>query len=364
MATSRTYSETCDSVGGYSYADNFKLYVELTEVDVNVSNNTSKVRYDVYCEADGSGSISAKHLKYFRINGETIINETVSVNASSPDAYISIASGTTGAITHNSDGKKSISFEAEIDASSYGLYANIEDTFALSNIPRYATLNQSVNSRGLNTIKMNWSSNSVISQVWYSINNGSWVSVGNPNSTSGTYTITGLNPNTNYNIRTSVRRKDSQLDTNSDNLSVSTYDIARLTSYPNFNIGDSVTVTYTNPANAPIQVGVYLDGNTEIAPYRNCSGSSYTFNFTDEELDRMYKLLQGNTLTARFYINTNNNTWRESRNITITLTGNQKTGHINVNAVWKRSKKWININGVWKRCVRWKNVNGVWKRCI
>ena len=73
-----------------------------------------------------------------------------------------------------------------------------------------------------------------------------------------------------------------------------------------------------------------------------------------------------NTLTVRAYLRTttNNSNYYDYKSITITLTGNQKTGHINVSNTWKRSKKWVNVNGTWKRCVRWVNVNGTWKRCI
>lgn len=79
----------------------------------------------------------------------------------------------------------------------------------------------------------------------------------------------------------------------------------------------------------------------------------------------MYKSMKtNNSLSAKLYINTNSNAYRENKNIVINLTGNQKTGHLNVNSEWKRTKKWINVNGTWKRCVRWINANGTWKRCI
>ena len=176
-------------------------------------------------------------------------------------------------------------------------------------------------------------------------------------------TFSGLSPNTAYVVEVKkVGKVNGEAATAT--ISVTTYDIARLTSYPNFNLGDSVTVNYSNPSGAAIQVGLYKDGQTALAAYRNCSGSSYTFNFTDAELDEIYKKMSENSLDAYFYINTNNNAYRESKPIKITLTGNQKTARINVNGNWKRAKRWININGTWKRCVRWININGTWKRCI
>lgn len=135
-----TYSQKCSAVGGYGYANNFTLYVILNETNVNVEANTSQIQYNVYCQSNGSGSISARHLKYFNLNGQDIINSTVQVDARSPNAYIGIASGTTGTISHSSDGTKSVSFTAKIQASSYGVSATVSGTFTLSTIPRASSI--------------------------------------------------------------------------------------------------------------------------------------------------------------------------------------------------------------------------------
>lgn len=134
------YEMQCSKVGSFSYAGNFKLYIDMNETDVEVGNNRSKVNYNVYCQSSGSGSINASHFRYFSINGSEKINTTGTVSASSPNANIPIASGTTDYITHNSDGSKSISFVAEIRASSYGVSARIEDTFTLTTIPRASSV--------------------------------------------------------------------------------------------------------------------------------------------------------------------------------------------------------------------------------
>ena len=135
-----TYSAQCSAVGSFGYANYFKLYVVLTETEVNIANNTSKVQYNVYCQSSGSGSINANHYLYFNINGSDKRNETVKVNVSSPNAYIGIASGTTDAIQHNNDGSKSITFSAQIKASSYGVSASTSGTFTLSTIARASSV--------------------------------------------------------------------------------------------------------------------------------------------------------------------------------------------------------------------------------
>ena len=145
---------------------------------------------------------------------------------------------------------------------------------------------------------------------------------------------------------------------------MTTYDIARLTSYSNFNLGDNVTVKFSNPSGAPVQIGIYdTAGDEDYALYRTVSGTSYTFEFTDEELDKMYKAMNGNSLAVRFYINTNANTYREYKDITITLTGNQKTVRIGKNGEIKRGKVFIARSGI-KRGVLWRGVNGTARRCI
>lgn len=135
-----TYTARCSPVGGFSYANNFMLYVILNETNISTENNSSRISYDVYCQSSGSGSINAIHFKYFNLNGQDIINANANVNVSSPNAYISIASGTTGDIVHNNDGSKSVNFRAILQGSRYGVSASVEGTFVLSTIPRASSI--------------------------------------------------------------------------------------------------------------------------------------------------------------------------------------------------------------------------------
>lgn len=114
--------------------------MELTETSYSIDANTSNVHYKVYAQSSGSGSINATHRKYFSINGSVIIDWTGNVNVRSPNAYIGIAEGDINNIAHNSDGTKSISFGALIQATSYGIYAEKWDSFTLTTIPRASTV--------------------------------------------------------------------------------------------------------------------------------------------------------------------------------------------------------------------------------
>lgn len=207
-----TYSASCSKVGSFSYASNFTLYVVLTERDVSVANNTSYVDYNVYCRSSGSGSLQSNHYEKFVINGQSIKDETVYVNVSSPNANIAIASGSIGPITHNADGSKTISFNAQIQATAYGVSASLSDNFTLTTIPRTSNISLSSSSVTLGnavTINTNRASSSFTHKLYYQIDNGSWnliasnvgasyswttpLSIANsiPNATSKTITIIG-----------------------------------------------------------------------------------------------------------------------------------------------------------------------------
>lgn len=123
---------------------------------------------------------------------------------------------------------------------------------------------------------------------------------------SGTYTITNLQPNTTYNIKTQIRRTDSGLWTESSNLSVATYDIAKITSIPPTTIGNNVTVTYTNPSGNPVEIGLFIDKeDTPIINYQSATGGNHTFEFTEEITAYLYSLTTSSiSKTLQFYIKT------------------------------------------------------------
>lgn len=365
------YTTGCDSVGGYGYAGNFTLYVDLSEKWVDNTNNTSYVDYNVFAESSGSGSINARHFKYFVINDQEVANVTETVKASSPNAYIEIASGTIGPIYHNSDGKKTIDFYAEIEASSYGIAAYLGDSFQLTQIPRYTTVSNSERGKTINSISVNWSTADARDWTQYSLNGGAWTDAGDTvasNNKSGYYTISGLNPNTKYTVKTRCRRTDSGLWSEAGAINITTYDIAKITSISDFILGNNLTVNYSNPSGSSIALAIFKsDGSTKLLDYRSCSGSKYTYTFTDSELDTLYKYLNtNNSASTHIKIRTTsgNSQYYNDSTKTLTLTGNQKTGHIKISGNWHRTKRWIKINGEWKRCVRWIKVNGTWKRCI
>lgn len=121
-------------------------------------------------------------------------------------------------VTHNTDGSYSASKSGSFTttaSSGYSLKSGSASvTVAPATIPRYfsSTPTISVKSKTTTSVTINWTTPENCSTVQYKIGNGSWVDiVADANAKSGSYTITGLSPNTNYIIYGDFKRRDSGL---------------------------------------------------------------------------------------------------------------------------------------------------------
>lgn len=174
----------------------------------------------------------------------------------------------------------------------------------LPTIPRYANITSySVVNNGLNSIRVTWNTDASCDTSQYSLNGGAWQNA----PAWKDFTIGNLNPGTTYSVKIRVRRKDSQLWTESSVKYATTTDIAKITSAPdNIIMGNNITVNYSNPSGSPLSISIYkTDGMTAIAPYRACSGTSYTFTLTEAEKNNMYNSIPTtNDTRFRIYIRT------------------------------------------------------------
>lgn len=351
MATSGSFST--------GYVGNFYFTYEWYRAGYNSSLNEHYIHYTVYAH-NTPGNYRTVYLKNLWVNGSQKFYEEGGTRYYDGDV---VAQGdiTVGSYNSAGDGSFNASFEAGVGITP-GSNCSGEGSWDLDRIPRYANFTEHyVSSTGLNSVSVHWNADSNCDWVQYSLNGGGWTDTGG-----STYTISGLSPNTQYNIRTRIRRADSQLWTESGYVYGTTKDIARITYVPNIDHGNSLSVNYSNPSGANIEIGIWkTDGWTELTGgYRWCTGSSYTFYFTDQELDNFYRLYGSErSITLRVYIKTDSN-YLDYREFTITLTGNQKTIKTKTNNSWKRAKIWIKVNGTWKRAVTWAKANGTWKRSI
>lgn len=109
---------------------------------------------------------------------------------------------------------------------------------------------------------------------------------------------------------------------------------AKITAAPNFTDLDNPTITYSNPAGnavTTLQASIFMpDGLIGLASYRDISktGSSYTFNLTEEERERLRTNCVNSKSTAvRFYIMTvlGGNTYKQYLERTLTITNANPT---------------------------------------
>lgn len=177
-------------------------------------------------------------------------------------------------VAHNADGTKSV--KISVDVGGNAMWANGSATVTLDKIPRYATVKQSLSAKTETTATIAWSSDSTVDYIWYSTNNGSsWSGINVADGTSGSYTISGLSANTAYNIKTRVRRKDSQLTTDSSALAVTTYAYPYANSMPNFTIGSKLTIGIYNPLGRTVTVNILGADNSQVSN-DTTSGTSIT----------------------------------------------------------------------------------------
>lgn len=287
-------------------SDSYTFYIEWSESRASdyISTNKTTVTATAYVSCSAHTAWASGLSQSLTIDGTTF-TDTKTVNLSSGVTVALISGSKT--ITHNTDGSKSITISANCDlpyGSGWGPDGGTASgTATLTTIPRYATSGQSLNSKTVNSIKMNWSSDSTIDYIWYSTNNGSsWTAVGSVNAKSGNYTISNLSVNTTYSIKTRVRRKDSQLTTDSTALSIATYDIAKLTETPSVNIGSSHTIKWTNPSGAATTLVLQKSDGTQVISYGTVTGTSKTVTDT---ANMIYALIpNANTITLYYKITT------------------------------------------------------------
>lgn len=138
-------------------------------------------------------------------------------------------------------------------------------TYQLDVAPAYTSITGfSIGVLSETTVRFNWSAADIVDYVWYSANNGSsWTGVDVSDSTSGSFDVGGLSANTGYNFKIRVRRRDSQLTTDSGAYYAATYAYPYLTSVPEFTVGNSLTIGIYNPLGRSCTISVIGDNGVE-----------------------------------------------------------------------------------------------------
>lgn len=359
MATSGYFST--DSVGSFYFT------FEWWRTGYSSERNEHYIHYVIKTH-NTPGNYRTVYDRNLYVNGGLIYSDGGGVPMYDDEI---LAEGDFTIASYNSagDGSFSASFDAGVGISS-GSNVGGSGSWDLDRIPRYADIyNAYVESTGLTTAVIRYSV-SRNANIYCSVDGQAW---GNPrvnNTTSGSFTVSGLSPGVQHSFAILSRATDSGLDRVSGTFYGTTKDIAKITKAPNIEHGNSLKVEYSNPSGSSMEIGIWkTDGLTALTGgYRVCTGSSYTFNFTDEELDNIYKQYgrYSNTVTLRVYIKTaGNSNFLNYKEFLVTLKGNQKTANLYpVENVHKRGKVSIYKNRTPKKAVMWTYESTGWKRGI
>ena len=262
------------------------LYIDWSESDVSTANNTSKVTATVYL-SNGYGSHSDGDATWCTLTIDGTSYSGTYYTWSGNPVTLKSASKT---ITHGTDGKKSITISASFDTNgtSTGV-VSASGTATLTAIARGTTCTHEVLSTKETTATIKWTAGDTCDKVWTKVGSGSWQVVYN-NSTgasTGTYTVTGLTPNTKYAIITDVRRKSSQVETQSSTAYATTYAYPYCTSAPDFTIGNSATIALYNPLSRECTINLKAS-NGDVAQSLTTDTTSCTIANTTASQNVLY----------------------------------------------------------------------------
>lgn len=323
------FTQSGGSSGG-TYAKYYTGKLSVWENSYDTASNTSNVGYRLQLLSGSSGQFSGLNASFsITINGQQVKSGSGQYSLGH-NGTITFAEGTM-TVGHNTDGSKTINCSAVIDFQSHtyspgDFYPN--GNLSLTKIPRYTTVTNSQKAKTINSISINWKTTDARDHTQYSLNGGTWTdaydTVASDNK-SGYYTISNLSPNTAYTIKTRCKRTDSQLWSESSAVAITTYDIAKLTSVPNVNIGSAHTLTWSNPSGATINLKLCKTNNSTIIDYGTVTGTSKSITPTASTI---YALTQNsNTYTARYILTTtaNEKSYTNSKDFKFTVKNSNPT---------------------------------------
>ena len=194
---------------------NYILQWELVSQDV--SSNTSRVKLQALLQVVGTGAV----ISWSRGSASLHTDSFGLANTYREGNHV--VHDMTITVPHNSDGSGGIYIGGSIDTT-FLMNGSCGGTITLPKIPRYFTKTPSlsVSSATTTSTTFKWSTSEKCNRVRYSLDGAGFKEVFTGNATSGSFTISGLNPNTSHRIYIECRRGDSNLCTNSNTISFST----------------------------------------------------------------------------------------------------------------------------------------------
>ena len=257
------------SANGSKGHHKFTLTVSNNLEATSIQDNASTVSYSFKISSLGGGwnweQWGANITYTVTVNGNTYTGSIANYDGYSD---VTLKSGAF-AVKHNNDGNKTISFSFSVSDTSGTNYtcgnASASGTMALATIPRYLSITSFYCAHATETSAViSWSVSDPRDSTYYSLDNGAtWIGSATEGESlandlkSGTFNIFNLIENRSYSIKVKIKRTDSQLWTESDTITFSTYNYPHCVDSPNFTIGDTLTLSLYNPLSR--SVNVYLE---------------------------------------------------------------------------------------------------------
>lgn len=308
-------------------------YLQLTITEtVNVAANTSTLNWTL-TSTGGSASYYTVDTTTVTINGTQVYYKA---RTAWDDRVFPAAKGSvsgTISVAHDSNGTKSINVGFSTRVYVYGPQ-EYGGTMVLSNIDRTApTVSFSVSNITAGGFKISATS-SATSDVWqYSTNNGtSWTQFSTTSGATASYTLTGLSPNTSYNVKVRARKKSNQVYGTSGSTSVKTLGGAVVNSVTNVT-ADAAAVSFV--LNVTVYEASYTNtvilknGSTTYLTISGLSWSKGTANRTvtltaDQRTSLLTSMASIKSFTGIFEVTTFNGTTQvgsaSSKTATVTTT--------------------------------------------
>ena len=281
------------TINGGAYSGGYDYYMTWSSTSRGSESNSSDVTLNWIMKKKVSGT----YYNAYNTTGSTNITLNINGSTQTTNAPFDMRYDENGAervlasytvnVPHNSDGTKSIvvsgSHATGLGGSGWGTVSISDTTINLDTIPRYANITSfSVSKRDETSVLFNWSADVGCDWAWYSADGGSnWYNLPNSN------VVSGLSANTWYAFKLRVRRTDSQLTKDSDTVWQQTYDYPYISSAPNFDIGNQISIGIYNPLNRNCQVYIIANNNstmggdtttgTSISGYYNSSWQNFWY---------------------------------------------------------------------------------------
>ena len=218
--------------------------------------------------------------------------------------------------------------------SNSSIYQDKGVTMVCSQLPRYANFtNHYVSGTTINTLSVHFETDASCDSYQYSLNGGSWTNCSSPN-----YTINGLSPDTQYNIRTRVKRTDSQLWTTSDYIYGTTASLPASNTPGNINLGSKPSISITSTTYLSKWYYKIYDGNTEIYSSPDITSTSHSAVIDSSSIvNRMLNRHSNDnswSLSVRFWVVSNGTTYElTKRSFTCTIPSGQYAPSFNTNNI-------------------------------